>query len=108
MFATHECKCFAVATSAALVFDIVIVDKATVVVPHCKLVVILGFDVAAAYVVDVLDSRVVAAFHLALYLVVGTALNSLAGFEFHVDAVLLALSAHQEVLTELVHLMDQL
>ena len=105
---TDDCKDFVVVTFPALIVDVVLVDEAEVVVPHCELVVVLGFDAVAAYVVNVLDSRVVAAFHLAVYLVVGGALNPLGGIETHVDVVLLVLPALQKVLTELVHLTDQL
>ena len=101
MVLTVDCKGFAVVTFAALVVDVVLVDEAVVVV-------VLGLDVVAAYVVNVRDSRVVVAFHLAVYLVVGAALNPLGGIETHVDVVLLVLPALQKVLTELVHLTDQL
>ena len=70
---TDDCKSFAVLTFAALVV-VVLVDEAAVVVPHCELVVVLEFDAVAAYVVDVLDSHIVVAFHLAVYLVVVAAL----------------------------------
>ena len=105
---TDDRKGFAVVTFAALVVDVVLVDRAAVVVPHCELVAVLGFDAVAAYVVNVLDSRVVVAFHLAVYLVVGAAVNPLGGIETHVDVVLLVFPALQKVLTELVHLTDQL
>ena len=108
MVVTDDCKSSAVVTFAALVVDVALVDEAAVVVPHCELVVVLGFDAVAAYVVNVLDSRVVVAFHLAVYLVVGAALNPLGGIETHVDVVLLVLRALEKVLTELVHLTDQL
>ena len=105
---TDDCKVFAVVTFAALVVDVVLADEAAVVAPHCELVVVLEFDALAAYVVNVLDSRVTVANHVAVYLVVGAALNPLGGIETHVDIVLLALPALQKVLTELVHFMDQL
>ena len=105
---TDDCKGFAVVTFAALVVDVVLADEAAVVAPHCELVVVLGFDALATYVVNVLDSRVTVAFHVAAYLVVGAALTPLGGTETHVDIVLLALPALQKMLTELVHLMDQL
>ena len=73
---TDDCKSFAIVTFAALVV-VVLVDEAAVVVPHCELVAILWFDAVAAYVVSVPHSRVVVAFHLAVYLVVGAALNPL-------------------------------
>ena len=60
-------------------------------VPHCKLVVALELDGVAAYGVDVFDARVVATFHLAMYLVAVAVLNPLGGIEVHVDAVLLVL-----------------
>ena len=56
MVGTDDCKGFVVVTFAALVVDVVLVDKAAVVVPHCDLVVVFGFDTVAAYVVNVLDS----------------------------------------------------
>ena len=99
---------FIVVTFSTLVVDVLLVDEVAVVVPHCQLVVVLGFDVVATYVVDVLCSCVVAAFHLATYLVVVTALSCLGGVKVHVDIVLLVLPAFQEVLTELAHLTDQL
>ena len=108
MVVTDDCKGFTVVTFAALVVDVVTADKAAQVVPHCELVVVLGFDVVAAYVVNVLDLLVVFAFHLAVYLVVGAALNPLGGIETHADVVLLVLPALQKVLTEFVHLTDQL
>ena len=104
---TDDCTGFAVVTFAALV-AVVLVDEAAVVVPHCELVVVLGFDTVAAYVVNVPDSRVVVALYLAMYLVVGAALSPLGGIETHVDVVLLVLPALQKVLTELAHLTDQL
>ena len=61
---TDECKCFIVVTFAALVVDIVLVDEAAVVVPHCEIVVVPGFDAVSSYVIDVLDSRIVVTFHL--------------------------------------------
>ena len=79
---TDDCKGFVVATFAALVADIVLADDAIVVVPHCELVVVLWFDAVAAYVVDVLDTRVVVAFHLAAYLVAES--NPLDGIEVQV------------------------
>ena len=94
MIVTDDCKGFAVVTFAALVADVVLVDEAAVVVPHCELVVVLGFDAAAAYLV--------------VYLFVGAALNPLGGIETHVDVVLPFLPVLQEVLTVLAHLMDQL
>ena len=54
MVVTDDCKGFVVVTFAALVV-VVLVDEAAVVVPHCELVVVLGFDVVTAYVVDVLN-----------------------------------------------------
>ena len=108
MVVTDDCKGFVVGTFAALVVDIVLVDKAAVVVPDCELVVVLRFDAVAAYVVDVLDSRVAVVFHLALCLVVVAVLNPLGGIEVRVDVVLLVLPILQEMLTELVNLTDQL
>ena len=81
MVVTNDCMGFIVVTFAALVVDVVLVDEAAVVVPHCKLVVVLRFDAVAAYVVDVFDSRIVVAFHLALYLIVAAVLNSLGGLK---------------------------
>ena len=67
MAVTDDCKGFVVVTFAVLVVDVVFVDEAAAVVPHSGLVVVLGFDAATAtYVVDVLDSRIVFAFHLLL------------------------------------------
>ena len=106
MVATDDCKGFAVVTFAALVVDVVLVDETAEVVSPCELVVVLGFDVVAAYVVDVLDSRVVIAFHFSVYLVVVAVLNPLDGIDAHDDVVLLVLLVLQEVLTEVVHLMD--
>ena len=66
----------------ALVADIVLADETAVLVPHWELVLISGFDAVAAYVVDVLDSRVVVAFHVAVYLVVVVVFTLLVGLEF--------------------------
>ena len=104
---TDDCKGFVVVTFAALVV-VVLVDEAAVVVPHCELVVVLVFDVVTGYVVDVLNSRDVFAFHPAVCLVVVPVLNLLGGIEVHVDVVLLVLPVLQELLIELVHLTDQL
>ena len=73
-----------------LVVDVILVDKAAAVVPHCKLVVALELDGVAAYGVDVFDARVVVTFHLAVYLVAAV-LNPLGVIEVHVDVVLLVL-----------------
>ena len=73
-----------------------VLGEATVVVPHCKLVVVLVFDAVAAYVV-VLDSHVVVAFHLAVYLVAVAVLNPLGGIDVHVDVVLLVLPILQDI-----------
>ena len=54
---TNDFEVFVVLTFAALVVDAVFVDEADVVVHHCDLVVVLGFDVVTAYVVDFLDPR---------------------------------------------------
>ena len=67
-----DCNGFVV---VAVVVDIVLADEAAAVPPHCELVVVLGFFVAAAYAVNFLDSRVVFEFLLALYLVVVAGLN---------------------------------
>ena len=91
---TDDCKSFVVVTAIALVVDAVLVDEAAVVVPHCELVVVLGFDAAATYVVDVLDSSAV----FALYLVIVAVLNPLGGIEIHVDVVFLVLRVFQAVL----------
>ena len=93
---TDDCKDFAVVTFAALVAvaNVVLVDEAAVVVPHCELIVVLGFDAVAGY--------------LAMYLFLGAALNPFGGIETHVDVVLPVLLVLQEVLTELAHLADQL
>ena len=65
---TDDFKAFVVVTFIAVVVDVVLVDEATGLVPHCKLFVVLSFDAVTPYVVDVLDSRVIVAFHLAMYL----------------------------------------
>ena len=83
-------------------------DEAVVVVPHCELVVVIRFNDVADYIVDVLYSRVVVAFHLVLYLVVVAVLSPLGGIEVHVDVAFLVLPVVQELLTEPVHLTDQL
>ena len=57
---------------------------------------------------NVPDSRVAVAFHLALYLDVGAALNYLDGIATQVDVVFLVLLVPQGMLTELVHLINQL
>ena len=101
---TDDCKGFVVVTFATHVLDVVRVDEAAVVVPHCELVVILGFDAVATFVVDVLYSRLVISFHLVMYLVVVAVLSPLGGIEVHVNFVLLVFFP----LTELVHLTDQL
>lgn len=98
---------FVVATFVAFAVDILLVDEAaTLVVPHCEFVVVLGFD--AVVVADVPISLAVLAFHIAMYLVVVAVSNALGEVEFHVDVVLLVLTILQEVLTELVNLTDQL
>ena len=76
-------------------------DEAVVVVPHCELVVIIRFNAVANYIVDVLYSRVVVAFHLFLYLVVVAVLSPLGGIEVHVDVAFLVLPVLQELLTTL-------
>ena len=86
--------------------DIVLVREAYVAVSHCELVVVLEFDAAVPYIVDILDSRFVVAFHLAVYLVVAAMLNPLGGIKVHV-VVVLVLPVLQEVLTVVVHLTDQ-
>ena len=79
---TDDCKGFVFVNSVALVADIVLADETAVLVPHWELVLISGFDAVAAYVVDVLDSRVVVAFHVAVYLVVVVVFTLLVGLEF--------------------------
>ena len=108
MVVTDYCKGFVVVTFAALVKDVVLVDEAAVVVPHSELFVVLGFDGIASYVVDILDSHIVVAFRLTVYVLAVAVLNPLGGIKVHVDVVLLVLPVLQEVLTELVHLTDQL
>ena len=93
---TDDCKGFVVAIFAAFVVDVLLVDEVALVVPHCELVAVLGFDAVTAYAVDVLDSSVVIA-----------VLSSLGGIKVYVD-VLLVLLVLQKMLTVLVHLMDQL
>ena len=83
-------------------------DEAVVVVPHCELVAVIRFNAMADYIVDVLYSRVVVAFHLVLYLAVVAVLSPLGGIEVHVDVAFLVLPVVQELLTEPVHLTDQL
>ena len=80
-----------IVTFGALVVDVILVDKAAAVAPHCKLVVALELDGVAAYGVDVFDARVVVTFHLAVYLVAAAVLNPLGVIEVHVDVVLLVL-----------------
>ena len=79
---TDDSKCFVFVNFVALVADIVLADETAVLVPHWELVLISGFDAVAAYVVDVLDSRVVVAFHVAVYLVVVVVFTLLVGLEF--------------------------
>ena len=86
---------FLIVTFEALVIYVALVDDAIVVVPHCKVVVVPGFDSVAANVVDVLDSRVVVAFHLAVYLVVAVVLNPLGRIKVHVDIVLKFFPSHK-------------
>ena len=93
---TDDCKGFVVAIFAAFVVDVLLVDEVALVVPHCELLAVLGFDAVTAYAVDVLDSSVVIA-----------VLSSLGGIKVYVD-VLLVLLVLQKMLTVLVHLMDQL
>ena len=45
-----------IVTFGALVVDVILVDKAAAVAPHCKLVVALELDGVAAYGVDVFDA----------------------------------------------------
>ena len=108
MVVTDDCNGFVVVTFAVLVADVVVADEAAVVVHDCDLFAVLGFDAVAAYAVDVLDSRVFVAFHLAVYLVVAAMLNLLDEIKVHVNVVLQVFPVLQEVLTELVHLTDQL
>ena len=98
---TDDCNGFVIVTFAALVIDVVFVDEAAVVFSYCELVVVLGFDAVAAYVADVLGTRVVVVCHLAVYLAVVTVLNLLDGIEVHFDIALLVLPVLQEVLTKL-------
>ena len=79
---TDDSKGFVFVNFVALVADIVLADETAVLVPHWELVLISGFDAVAAYVVDVLDSRVVVAFHVAVYLVVVVVFTLLVGLEF--------------------------
>ena len=106
MIVTDECKGFVVIPIPAI-FVVIFVDEAAVVVPRCELV-FLGFDTVATYVVDILDSRIVVAFNLAKYIVAVAVLSPVGGIEVHVDVVLLVLPVLQEMVTELVHLTDQL
>ena len=82
--------------------------EAVVVVPHCELVVVIRFNAVADYIVDVLYSRVAVAFHLALFLVAAAVLSPLGGIEVHLDVAFLVLPVLQELLTDPVHLTDQL
>ena len=93
MVVSDDWKGFAAVTFTALV-PVVLADEAVVVVPHCELVVATGFDAVAAY--------------LAAYPFAEAALNILCGIETHVHVVLLVPPIPLEVITELVHLMDQL
>ena len=70
------------------------------------MVVVLGFDAAASYVVNVLDLRVAIAFHPAVYLDAVAVLSPLSGIEVRVDVVLLVLPVLQEVLTEFSYLTE--
>ena len=79
---SDDSKGFVFVNFVALVADIVLADETSVLVPHWELVLISGFDAVAAYVVDVLDSRVVVAFHVAVYLVVVVVFTLLVGLEF--------------------------
>ena len=94
---TDDSKGFVVATFAAFVVDVLLVDEVALVVPHCELVAVLGSDTVTAYAVDVLDSSVVIA-----------VLSSLGEIKVYVDVVLLVLLVLQKMLTVLVDLMDQL
>ena len=105
---TDDNKSFVVGTFAALVVDVALVDEATVIVPHCNLVVVLELDAVVAYGVDVLDPHIVVAVHLTVYLVVVAVLNPNGGIEVHVDVALLVFPVLQELSTKLVHLTDQL
>ena len=98
---TDDCKGFDIVTFAAFVIDAVFVDETAVVFSYCELVVVLGFDAVATYVVDVLDTRVVVVCHLAVYLAVVSVLNLLDGIEVHFDIALLVLPVLQEVSTKL-------
>ena len=83
-------------------------DEAVVVVPHCELVVVIRFNDVADYIVDVLYSHDAVAFHLVLYLVVTAVFSPLGGIEVRVDVAFLVLPVVQELLTEHLHLTDQL
>ena len=105
---TDGCKSFVVVTFGALVVDVALVDEAAAVVPHFELVVILVFDAVAAHLVDVFDSSVVIAFHLAVHLDVVAMLSPLDWIEVHINVVILFLPCFEEVLTKFAHLMEQL
>ena len=49
MVVTDDCQGFVVETFAVLVVDIVLVDEAAVVFPHCELVVVLGLCCCSLY-----------------------------------------------------------
>ena len=83
-------------------------DEAVVVIRHCDLVVVIRFNAVADYIIDVLYSRVVVAFHLALYLIVAAVLRPLGEIEVQIDVAFLVLPVLQELLTKPVHLTDQL
>ena len=70
---------------AALVVDAVLVDEAAVVVPHCQLFAVLGFDAVTACVFVVNDSGIAVAFHLVVHLVVVAMLSPLGGTDVHID-----------------------
>ena len=80
MVATDNCKGFMVEIFADLAVDVVLVDKAAVVVPHCELYADLRFD--ALLLMLLFDSLAVVAFYLAVYLVVVAVLNRLVGLKF--------------------------
>ena len=95
---------FVVVNFSTHVVNVVLIHEAVALVPLCKIVVVLGFDAVADYVVDVLDSRVAAAFHLAVNIVVVTVLNPIEEIEVHIDVILLVLNVLQDVSTEIIYL----
>ena len=106
---TDDCKGFIIVTFAALVAYVVLVDETAVVVPHCELLIVLGFDAVSVSICCICSCfTCCCCISSCRHLVVVAVLSTLDGIEVHVDIVLLVLPVLQEVLTELVHFTDQL